>query len=121
MSGTTGIHVAAEVLQVFRQLCVERLDKQDVPPNIVIVFAEIAANPGRSHTELRKATGLGQAVISRSVAALGDGSETTGDGLGLVTSDVDPSNVSRKIVSLTADGKALLKQINDRLVARGFK
>jgi len=91
------------------------MEKQDVPPNMVVVFAEIAANPGRSLKELQEATGLGQAVMSRSVAALGRGNQAMGKGLGLVRTEEDPTNYSRKIVSLTNDGKALLERIDEQL------
>lgn len=115
MSSTTALHVAAEVLQIFRQLYAEQMDKQDVPPNTVVVFAEIAANPGRSLKELQEATGLGQAVMSRSVAALGRGNSAMGKGLGLVVTTEDPTNYSRKIVSLAPEGTALLERIDEQL------
>jgi DNA-binding MarR family transcriptional regulator len=115
MSSTTALHVAAEVLQIFRQLCAEKMEKQDVPPNMVVVFAEIAANPDRSLREYQEATGLGQAVMSRSVAALGRGNQAMGHGLGLVTTAEDPTNYSRKIVSLTLEGKELLERIDEQL------
>jgi DNA-binding MarR family transcriptional regulator len=91
------------------------MEKQDVPPNMVVVFAEIAANPDRSLREYQEATGLGQAVMSRSVAALGRGNQAMGHGLGLVTTAEDPTNYSRKIVSLTSEGTALLERIDEQL------
>lgn len=115
MSSTTALHVAAEVLQMFRHLYAEKMDKQDVPPNTVVVFAEIAANPGRSLKELQEATHLGQAVVSRSVAALGRGNAAMGAGLGLVQTEEDPANYSRKIVSLTDEGVSFLGRVDEQL------
>lgn len=115
MGSTAALHVAAEVLQIFKQLCADILEKQDVPPNVVVVFAAIAGNPGRSLKEYGDATGLGQAVMSRTVAALGRGTSLTGKGLGLVATVEDPENFSRKIVSLTTEGELLLEAIDLKL------
>lgn len=120
MSSTSALRVAAEVLQVFKQLCAEQLEKQDVPPNIIVVFAEVAANPGRSLKEYGDAVSLGQAVVSRSIAALGRGTPSMGRGLGLVTTTEDPENFSRKIVTITDSGKLLLEAI-DAKVGRYMK
>ncbi|SMG42968.1 MarR family winged helix-turn-helix transcriptional regulator [Paraburkholderia susongensis] len=112
----TALHVAAEVLQIFRQLSADKLEKQDVPPNLVVVFAAVAANPGRSLKELQETTGLGQAVMSRSCAMLGRGKPAAGiHGLGLVSVEEDPTNYSRKIVSLTPEGEQLLATIDEQL------
>jgi DNA-binding MarR family transcriptional regulator len=112
----TALHVAAEVLQLFRQLSTDKLEKQDVPPNLVVVFAAVAANPGRSLKELQDATGLGQAVMSRTCAMLGRGKPAAGiNGLGLVSTEEDPENYSRKIVNLTPEGEKLLEQIDEQL------
>jgi DNA-binding MarR family transcriptional regulator len=100
---------------MFRQLYAEKMDKQDVPPNTVLIFAEVAANPGRSLKELQEATGLGQAVVSRSVAALGRGNASMGPGLGLLQTEEDPANYSRKIVSLTDDGQQFLSRVDEQL------
>ncbi|PFH30176.1 MarR family winged helix-turn-helix transcriptional regulator [Burkholderia sp. JKS000303] len=112
----TALHVASEVLQIFRQLAAAKLDKQDVPPNLVVVFAAVAANPGRSLKELQEVTNLGQAVMSRSVSMLGRGKPALGiSGLGLVSTEEDPTNYSRKIVNLTPEGEALLREIDEQL------
>jgi len=112
----TALHVASEVLQMFRQLSADKLDKQDVPPNLVVVFAAVAANPGRSLKELQEVTNLGQAVMSRSISLLGRGKPAIGiNGLGLVSTEEDPTNYSRKIVSLTPEGEALLREIDEQL------
>lgn len=112
----TALHVASEVLQKFRKLSADKLDKQDVPPNLVVVFAAVAANPGRSLKELQEVTGLGQAVMSRSCAMLGRGKPAVGiHGMGLVSTDEDPTNYSRKIVNLTPEGEVLLREIDDEL------
>jgi len=113
---TTALHVAAEVLQIFRVLCAERLDKQDVPPSIVMVFAEVAKNPGRSQKEIEQATGMGQAVVSRGCAMLGRGKPAAGiKGLGLIVTEEDPTNYSRKIVNLTKEGEKVIAEIDERL------
>ena len=112
----TALHVASEVLQIFRRLVDEKLDKQDVPPNLVVVFAAIAANPGQSLKEIQAATGLGVAVVSRSCAMLGRGKPAADVyGLGLIVTEEDPKNYSRKIVSLTPEGEALLREIDEQL------
>lgn len=96
---------------MFQKLCSEQLGKQDVPPNIVVVFAEIVANPGRSLIEYGEAVELGQAVMSRSVTILSKGNATKGPGLGLVQKEEDPENQSRKLVTLTKEGKGFLRAI----------
>lgn len=83
MSGITVLRVASETLQIVRRLCAERMEKQDVPLNLVVVFAEVAANPGRALKEIQNCTGLRQAVMSRSVAALGQGNSSMGQGSAL--------------------------------------
>ncbi|MDF0504829.1 MarR family winged helix-turn-helix transcriptional regulator [Burkholderia cenocepacia] len=112
----TALHVASEVLQIFRRLTSDKLDKQDVPPNLVVVFAAIAANPGQSLKEIQASTGLGVAVVSRSCAMLGRGKPAVGvHGLGLISTEEDPTNFSRKIVSLTPAGEGLLREIDEQL------
>lgn len=113
---TNALFVASEVLQEFRKLVADKLGKQDVPPNIVVVFAAVAANPGRSLKELQEATGLGQAVMSRSCSMLGRGKPSANEpGLGLVVTEEDPTNYSRKIVNLTPKGEKFVAQIDQKL------
>lgn len=112
----TALHVASEVLQIFRRLVGDKLDKQDVPPNLVVVFAAIAASPGQSLKEIQASTGLGVAVVSRSCSMLGRGKPAVGvHGLGLISTEEDPTNFSRKIVSLTPAGEVLLREIDEQL------
>ncbi|MBI0327559.1 hypothetical protein [Burkholderia plantarii] len=112
----TALHVAAEVLQTFRRIFAEKMEKQDVPPSVVLVFAAVAANEGRSLKELQQDTGLGQAVMSRACTMLGRGKQALGEpGLGLLNVEEDPTNYSRKIVTLTDAGRGLIAEIDEHV------
>jgi DNA-binding MarR family transcriptional regulator len=65
--------------------------------------------------ELEKLTGLGQSSVSRNVARLGIGESLAVRGPGLVEAYEDPAWRRRKLVRLTARGKAVAKQLMEAL------
>lgn len=89
---------------------------RELSPNLPIPQAEIllllGANGGEMYmSDLRRATGLTGASLSRNVYNLSDLSWRKVRGLGMVTIEPDPADIRTKIVRLNRAGKAFLKEL----------
>ena len=98
-----------QVLEVLR-----RLDP-DMPIQYVLSFLTVAQNEGLSIRELSERLGIAQSSASRNVAALSRWRGTGKPGHGLVLSREDPRERRRKVVTLTAGGRALVEELGDLL------
>lgn len=80
--------------------------------HVLLLIAE--AGEGTSLTDLARSAGIGLATASRYVSALGKQNRHREEGLLLVESFEDPMERRKKIIRLTAKGKAaLMKLIGD--------
>lgn len=81
----------------------------------LLLIAE--ANEGLSLTDLSRKAGIGLATASRYVAALGKQNRHREEGLLFVESFEDPMERRKKIIRLTAKGKAALNKLIGELNA----
>jgi len=96
-----------EVLETFRAL------DPDMPIQYALSFLTLARHEGLSMRELADRLGIAQSSASRNVAALSEWQSFRRPGHDLVRAEEDPRERRRKIVRLTAKGRALA----DRLAA----
>ncbi|MEQ8964530.1 MAG: winged helix DNA-binding protein [Azospirillaceae bacterium] len=96
-----------EVLETFRAL------DPDMPIQYALSFLTLARHEGLSMRELSDRLGIAQSSASRNVAALSEWQSFRRPGHDLVRAEEDPRERRRKIVRLTAKGRALA----DRLAA----
>lgn len=98
-----------QVLEVLR-----RLDP-DMPIQYALSFLTVAQNEGLSIRELSERLGIAQSSASRNVAALSRWRGPGKPGHDLVLSEEDPRERRRKVVTLTAEGRALVEELGDLL------
>jgi DNA-binding MarR family transcriptional regulator len=79
---------------------------------IATLFALAVSATPPSQRELGDATENNHATTSRSVMSLGVGQRgRVNPGYGLVSSDTDPANYSRNIVTFTGNGRSVIGEI----------
>lgn len=93
-----------------------RLIDDSMPIQTFAVLLDIARHPNSSVNEIASRTGLAQSSASRNVAALSDRHWQKKPGLGLVELVIDPNELRRKNVSLTAKGERFMTQICSHLL-----
>lgn len=86
------------------------LCNQDLQLPMLLVFLEIAREPGISLSQLEQRVGLSQAAVSRIVAKLGRGMLSQ-NGLHLVHAYENPAGRRSKLVELTSTGASALARI----------
>lgn len=84
-----------------------------------LCFAHVAQNPDITVSELHRALGSSDSVVSRIVAILSDIGNRGTPGLGLVDMRVDPSDHRVRRMSLTAKGHRLWDDIASDLKPNG--
>lgn len=101
------------VLEAFRLL------DPDLPIQYALSFLTIAQNEGMSIRDLSERLGIAQSSASRNVAALSKWHSFGKEGHDLVQAEEDPRERRRKIVTLTAKGRALALQLADLIGGDG--
>lgn len=92
-----------------------RFARDEIAPDVtiqrVLVLLTVAAEPGRSQTELARALpGISTAALSRNLADLSRTTSQKRPGPDLVTLAPDPGSLRRKLVRLTPRGKRLIQR-----------
>lgn len=87
------------------------LSPTSFPVHHAEVFLYVARHGPCSYEALEEALDLSNSTISRTVHALGEQHRKGYDGHGLLDLKRDPQEGRRFMVSLTAKGKALLRQL----------
>jgi DNA-binding MarR family transcriptional regulator len=87
------------------------LSPTSLPVHHAQVFLFVARHGPCSYEALEEALALSNSTVSRTVHALGDQHRKGYDGYGLLELARDPEEGRRYLVSLTAKGKALLRQL----------
>ena len=101
-------HLLARALCVFAPL-----NPTHLYVHFIQVFLEIANADGPvTFRELEDALGLTNSAISRTVSALGQINRRGDPGYDLLKVNADPSEGRRFIVTLTAKGRALKRQLD---------
>ena len=101
-------HLLARALGVFAPL-----NPTHLYVHFIQVFLEIANADGPvTFRELEDALGLTNSAISRTVSALGQINRRGDPGYELLKVNADPSEGRRFIVTLTAKGRALKRQLD---------
>lgn len=90
------------------------LDYSDMPAQMIQVFLEVAALGEVTQQDLEKKVGISKAAISRFLGILSVGSPLK-PGLRLVDSFEDPEYRRRKIVRVTARGKAVVSKMTEAM------
>ena len=94
------------LLKSLRLLNVLRAQKPEMTPNEAVVLLSIARRPSSSQADVRAATGLSKAVVSRHVEYL-SGKE----GRGLVIARVSPLDRRSDWLVLTPAGEAFVEEL----------
>ena len=82
------------------------------------VFLAIAAKEGVSSSDLRRSTGIAQPTVSRALGDLGDWAvKKNSEGLKLVRTERDPSDMRNVLCFLTPTGKLLAARIEQLMGA----
>jgi DNA-binding MarR family transcriptional regulator len=87
------------------------LEPTALPLHHVQVFLVVAQNEPILYDDIERILGLSNASVSRTVNALSVIHRTGREGLRLLTVEKDPQERRRYLVSLSARGRALLRQI----------
>lgn len=102
-----------EILDVLRDGC----NDPELPAQTMAILLHVATHstpPGVM--ELGALTGMSKASASRLVQILGRGMRDR-EGLGLLSTEEDPQNWSRKLVKLTPKGIRLMEAIETKMMA----
>jgi len=83
----------------------------DMPMAQALALLVIAEKEGLSLKELAEEIGVGMASASRYVAFFGKPTPLSKKGLGLVVATEDPMERRKKIINLTAKGRALVNKL----------
>lgn len=102
----------ARVLEEFRAL------DPDMPIQYALSFLTVVEEEGLSLRDLSARLGIAQSSASRNVAALGEWHSFRKPGLHLVEAREDPRERRRKIVTLTAKGRALAARLDAMMAGR---
>ena len=86
-----------------------------IPVRYVTTFLMVALDEGKSPSAYARGAGMDLVSMSRCLRDIGERSRTGGPGLGLVKAVRDPSNLHRRKVLLTEEGRALLLLITRSL------
>lgn len=108
------------VLQQLLDATREFLNTNELPSQMLLIFAIVADRKEVPMAELGKLTGLAQSSISRNVAKLAQGESPREPGFGLIEAAEDPYYRKRKLVRVTPRGLEFAKQL-ERSVARYLK
>ena len=87
------------------------LNPKSFPMHHAEVFLYVARHGPCAYEDMQEALDLSNSTISRTVHALGDQHRKGYDGHGLLDLKRDPQEGRRFAVSLTAKGKALVRQL----------
>lgn len=109
-SADVALSTLIRVLEEFRTL------DPDLPIQYALSFLTLAQNEGLSMGELAQRLAIAQSSASRNIAALSDWHSFGKPGLGLVEAREDPRERRRKLVSLTAKGRAFLHRLTALIV-----
>jgi DNA-binding MarR family transcriptional regulator len=109
----TNLHKLWNALELMRSI------HKEMPLQMASLFLFVAANGKPTMSQLADSLGISQSSCSRLTATLTDQyKDTQGnlrDGFGLLKSAEDPMERRRKIVTLTAQGKALATTLAEKL------
>lgn len=86
-----------------------------VPIQIVQTFLAVAANEGKSTSEIAEIVGANVSTASRHLLDLGDRDRNKNPGYGLIERRVDPMELRRNNYFLTTKGKLVLDQLINAL------
>ena len=92
----------------------EELEYSDMPAQLIQILLEVAAVGEVTQQDLEKKVGISRAAVSRFLAILSVGVPRR-PGLRLVESFEDPEYRRRKIVRVTAKGKAVVTRMTDAM------
>ncbi len=107
---------AITIRKVQKLLTILREKKASIRLDGIIMLLEIAANPdGISIQVAADRHGISQSAASRHIAALEKWKKQGVKGLGLVTTEDDPSNRRFRIVKPNRAMERLMKQLDDAL------
>lgn len=82
-----------------------------VPTQVVQAFLAVAANEGKTLTELAEVLGTNLSTASRQLLDLGDRNRKMEQGYMLVDRQVDPMNLRINRYTLTPKGRLLIKEL----------
>lgn len=107
-----------EAIRKLRQVInIVRLVDDAMPIQTLSVLLDIARHPKTSVNEISTRTGLAQSSASRNVAALSDRHWLKRPGLGMVELVLNPEDIRRKDINLTAKGERFIQQIVSQMDA----
>lgn len=89
----------------------DHLGTNEMPSQMLWIFAYVAENKDVPMADLCKQTGLAQSSISRNVAKLAQGESPTEPGYGLIEAFEDPYFRRRKLVRVTPKGIKFAKEL----------
>ena len=89
----------------------EHLGTNEMPSQMLLIFAFVAERKEVPMAELCKITGLAQSSISRNVAKLAQGESPREPGYGLIEAYEDPYYRKRKLVRVTPKGLKFAKEL----------
>lgn len=82
----------------------KHLETNELPSQMLLMFAIVADRKEVPMAELGKLTGLAQSSVSRNVAKLAQGETPMAPGFGLIEAFEDPFYRKRKLVRVTSKG-----------------
>ena len=110
------IHKLWQAMELLRSI------HKEMPLQMASLFLFVAANGKPTMSEVADSLGISQSACSRLTATLTDQYKDTAgnlrDGFGLLKSMEDPMERRRKLITLTAQGKALATALSEKLDGR---
>ena len=101
------IHRALKVIEEFRKI------DPEMPIQQASAFMYIVTHEGCTMKAVAEHLGMSQAASSRNVAALSEWHRLKRPGAGLVTSEADPYEMRRKVITLTPKGKRVAETLSN--------
>ncbi|MBD8687068.1 MULTISPECIES: MarR family winged helix-turn-helix transcriptional regulator [unclassified Rhizobium] len=111
MTTTTETTKRDAAFTVSRVINMLRTLSPDMPMQQADILFQVVLHPGLTMAELSKRTGLSQSSVSRNIQALSKFHRLGKPGLDLVDVVIDPRESRRRLIFLTASGKAFVTKL----------
>lgn len=100
-----------QIRAIYDTVCTFRDLSVTMPVGEVAMFLTVALNEGLSQTELAEKADMKKSTASRYLLDLSEKTRSGGPGHGLINGDTDPSELRRKMYTLSPRGRNIIRKL----------
>ena len=101
------------VLQILRMHELIRIKHKNIPVRYISIFLYIASHDPCQQSAIESGVGITQSTCSRGTDFLADQDRLGKPGLRWIKKEEDPLNATRMVLTLTQEGKAVIRQMKE--------